>query len=494
VTFTQTDANYEAVSPATQAVTVTVKKAAAPTITWPTAAEITYGDALSAATLSVTSNAYGTFAWDDADYDGSAVLSAGTYTYDVTFTQTDANYEAVTPATQAVTVTVKKAAAPTITWPTTAGITYGQTLADAVLIGGSTAYGSFAFAAPDTKPAVPGGAFAVTFTPNAATVQNYETITTTSQDVNVLVFKAPAPTIAWPAASAITYGQTLAASTLSGGSTEYGSFAWTDSTIAPPAGAGSYAVTFTPSADTANNYQPITTTSANVDIVVNKAAAPTITWPTAAEITYGDALSAATLSFTSNAYGTFAWDDADYDASAVLNAGTYTYDVTFTQTDANYEAVSPATQAVTVTVKKAAAPVISWPTSGSPIFLGQTLASSTLDLTSNAYGTFAWTDPTEAPAASGSFSVTFTQTNTNYEQVAVTTQLIPVTVVTLPGDVDLNGVLDARDALMALRAAMGIITLTPAQLAAVDIDQSGTITAADASNVARLVAGLPAIL
>ena len=59
------------------------------------------------------------------------------------------------------------------------------------------------------------------------------------------------PTVtAWPAASAITYGQTLASSTLNGGTASVsGSFSWTSSTTAPGAGTPSEGVTFTP-ADT----------------------------------------------------------------------------------------------------------------------------------------------------------------------------------------------------------------------------------------------------
>ena len=61
------------------------------------------------------------------------------------------------------------------------------------------------------------------------------------------------PTVTtWPTASALTYGQTLASSTLTGGSASVsGSFSWTSSTTAPGAGTPSEGVTFTP-ADTAD--------------------------------------------------------------------------------------------------------------------------------------------------------------------------------------------------------------------------------------------------
>ncbi|NDA10497.1 MAG: C-type lectin domain-containing protein, partial [Verrucomicrobia bacterium] len=76
------------------------------------------------------------------------------------------------------------------------------------------------------------------------------------------------PTItAAPTASAITAGQALSASTLSGGTASVpGAFAWTTpSTV--PTGSGSYGVTFTPT-DTAN----YSTVTSNVSVTVNLAA------------------------------------------------------------------------------------------------------------------------------------------------------------------------------------------------------------------------------
>lgn len=67
---TQATALYEAEE---FTATFTVVKAAAPAIHWPTAQGITYGQALSAATLSATTDAYGTFAWEQPD----AILNAG---------------------------------------------------------------------------------------------------------------------------------------------------------------------------------------------------------------------------------------------------------------------------------------------------------------------------------------------------------------------------------------------------------------------------------
>ena len=74
------------------------------------------------------------------------------------------------------------------------------------------------------------------------------------------------PTVsAWPTASPITYGQTLASSTLTGGTALVaGSFAWTTPTTVPGAGTASQSATFTPT-DTAN----INTVTATVSLTVS---------------------------------------------------------------------------------------------------------------------------------------------------------------------------------------------------------------------------------
>ncbi len=83
------------------------------------------------------------------------------------------------------------------------------------------------------------------------------------------------PTItAWPTASAITFGQTLASSTLSGGTASAaGTFAWTAPDTIPPAGTQSESVTFTPS-DTAT-YATVTG-STSLGVIVLNFSSPTI--------------------------------------------------------------------------------------------------------------------------------------------------------------------------------------------------------------------------
>ena len=90
------------------------------------------------------------------------------------------------------------------------------------------------------------------------------------------IIKAAAPAITWPAANGLTYGQKLSESTLSGGSTEYGSFAWKNPDTIPTAGTSGYSVTFTPSNSTEQNYEPIAIKTQDVNVTVAQAA-PTVT-------------------------------------------------------------------------------------------------------------------------------------------------------------------------------------------------------------------------
>jgi len=155
-------------------------------------------------------------------------------------------------------------------WPTASGITYGQALSDSTLSGGSAAVaGSFAFTTPATTPNAGTYAASVTFTPSDQT-----TYKATNNNVNVSVAKANSSVSVWPTASAITYGQTLASSSLSGGSgSPAGSFAFTTPTNVPAFGTSSQSVTYTPT-DSAN----YNTTVGSVNVTANqKSLTPTVT-------------------------------------------------------------------------------------------------------------------------------------------------------------------------------------------------------------------------
>ena len=306
----------------------------------PTATAITYGQTLASSTLSggnVTNSlgatVAGSFAWTTS----TNAPAAGTSSQSVTFTPTNSSYNS---ATINVSVTVNKQT-PTLTSPAATAITYGQTLASSTLSGGTatngvnnaSVAGTFAFTTPTNAPAAGTSSQSVTFTPTDTTDYNTATV-----NVNVTVVGSPVVAgISAPTATAIIYGQTLASSTLSGGTatnssgaTVAGSFAWTTPTNVPGAGTSSQSLTFTP---TNYSYNPATV---NVNVTVNKQT-PTVSGaPAATAITYGQTLASSTLSggAVTNAAGvavagSFAWTTP---TSAPV-VGTPSQSVTFTPTD-----------------------------------------------------------------------------------------------------------------------------------------------------------------
>ncbi len=265
-----------------------------------------------------------------------------------------------------------------------------------------------------------------------------------------------APTVtAWPTASAITYGQTLASSTLSGGTASApGAFSWTSSTTAPGAGTPSEGVTFTP-ADTTN----YNTVAGTVGVVVNKATPTVSPWPTASAITFGQTLASSTLSGgTASVPGTFSWTTPTTSPAT----GTTSESVTFTATDAaDYNTVAGSAN---VTVNKATPTVTAWPTA-SAITYGQTLASSTLSGGSASVGgAFTWTTPTTLPSGgTPSESVTFTPTDTtDYSTVAgsvsVTVNTASPTVTVTPGS---SSISDTSPLAVTMTVSGGAGTTTP---------------------------------
>jgi len=335
----------------------------------------------------------------------------GTYTVNLTYPGNQLFQANNTAATQAQ-ITISQATPIVTSWPTASGITYGQTLASSTLSGGvSTPPGTFAWTTPTIAPGAGAQSESVTFTP--ADTTDYAAVT---GSVTVNVSEATPTVTSWPTASGITYGQTLASSTLSGGvSTPSGTFAWTAPNTAPGAGPQPESVTFTPT-DTAD----YTTLTGTVIVAVSKAA-PTITWPAPSAITYGTALSSAQLDATSPTAGTFAYDPA---LGTVLTAGAHTLGVTFTPTDTTDYAT--ASGSVTIQVNQAT-PTITWPAPAA-ITYGTALSSTQLDATTPTAGTFTYTPPagTKLGAGSHTLSVTFTPTDATDYTTATTSVSIQV--------------------------------------------------------------------
>ena len=391
VVFTPEDSNY---APVTEYVTVQVKQADPDVTAWPTASELTYGQTLSDSTLSGgTAAVAGTFAWKD----GSVKPDAGSASYEVTFTPEDKNYASVT---MHIPLNVAQADPDVTELPTAAQITYGQTLADSALSGGTAAVpGTFQWEDASVKPDVGTDSFSVIFVPEDSGYSTFKT------QVSVTVRKAAAKVINWPAAASITFGERLSASALTGGEAEVpGTFAWKDGTNKPDAGAASFEVVFTP--DDAERYEPVSST---VALTVYQGEPEITENPVPGEITYGTALKDVPLTGgAADAEGTFSWKDPEF----VPEAGTQILDVIFIPADNNLKSV---TVQVAVNVAKADAGVTAWPTA-SDLTYGQTLADSALTGgTADAEGTFAWEDPDFRPlTGSISVNVVFSPADDNY--------------------------------------------------------------------------------
>ena len=103
--------------------------------------------------------------------------------------------------------------------------------------------------------------------------------------MTVVVSKAPSSITTLPTAAAISFGKALSNSTLSGGAGNVaGSFAFATPAVVPPVGSAARSVVFTPT--DSGNY---TTATANVTVVVNKAAQTIGAFATISTKAYGNA-------------------------------------------------------------------------------------------------------------------------------------------------------------------------------------------------------------
>ena len=166
---------------------VNVCKWADPIVTaWPTAAPIGFGQTLSNSILSGgAATPGGSFEWTTP---WLVPNIAGTTTQSVTFIPNDtANFNRLRGS---VSVTMNKAT-PTVTrLPITTPITYGQTLSNSFLYGGSgTPAGSFSWTTPTLAPNAGTAPQSVTYTPTDTT--NYAS---TNVNVNVTVNPVPSST------------------------------------------------------------------------------------------------------------------------------------------------------------------------------------------------------------------------------------------------------------------------------------------------------------
>jgi hypothetical protein len=135
----------------------------------------------------------------------------------------------------------------------------------------------------------------------------------------VTVNKATPSVTAWPTASSITYGQTLASSMLSGGTASVaGSFVFTTPATAPSAGTASQSVTFTPAVPADYN-----SVIGSVSVTVSPAT-PMLTFTAIATQTYGAGPFQVTASSASSGAVTYSLTSGQTSSGTVTSSGMVT--------------------------------------------------------------------------------------------------------------------------------------------------------------------------
>ncbi|MDR2719086.1 MAG: SUMF1/EgtB/PvdO family nonheme iron enzyme [Treponema sp.] len=297
VTVTTADGGFTATC------TVNVSLASAADVTFPTAAAITYGAALSTSTLSGGSAGRGTFTWQTP----STIPTVTNSGYNVEFTPTDSyDYSAVdgwngSKVVRTVAITVNKAAGaavgtPTVNGtPTSSGITVnavtapanGQTVEYAI----STASNGTGLSAYQSGLAFTNLTANTTYYVYARSTSNTNyNAGTASVSAGIKTALASAADVTFPTAAAITYGAALSTSTLSGGSAGRGTFVWQTPSTIPTVTNNGYLMEFTP--NDSYDYSGISGWDGDLNkvvrtvaITVNKAAGAAVTTPTVSSST-----------------------------------------------------------------------------------------------------------------------------------------------------------------------------------------------------------------
>ena len=335
---------------------ITVARATPAVVTVPAVAERVYNPAVALADSDMTGGSV-------TGADGNELAGTWSFTgtniiptvnnkgYQAVFTPDDANnYNTVT---RTITVKVTKATPAVVTVPAVAERVYNPAvaLADSDMTGGSVTgadgnelAGTWSFTGTNIIPTVNNKGYQAVFTPDDA--NNYSTVTRT---ITVKVTKATLVIAEKPTAGALTYGQKLSDSTLTGGKAAYqtadgteitGAFAWKNGSIKPTAADSQkteYDVTFTPSDK--DNYNAVDTKLA---LTVNKAAqAPNM--PQAAMAPAQSTKKVGDITLPDG----WSWQEADKD-TALADGVAVTATAVYTGADkGNYE-----TESVSITITR----------------------------------------------------------------------------------------------------------------------------------------------
>ena len=427
---------------------------------------LTYGEKISKLTLGDTvfveagtdNKVEGILSWSNPD----EVPATGTTQAGWVFKPADSNHYEDLTGTAAITVA--KATPIVVTVPTVAEREYNP---DAALTGsdmtggsvtgadGNSLAGTWSFTGTNIVPTVNNTDYQAVFTPNDT--NNYNTVTRT---ITVKVTKATPVIAEKPTAGALTYGQKLSDSTLTGGKAAYqtadgteitGTFAWKNDTTKPAvvdSQETEYDVTFTPS--NKDNYNAVDT---KLTLSINKAAAPTmqpieLTVINGLAKTYLVNLPALPTLGDNCEYGSIKYEACNF---KLIGEGGYANSTATITSNDEFQLTVPAVESQTegsvgtvgvkittdnyqdmlltvkVIAKNKIVPVLDGEITATPITFGQILCVSTITGTmkddgKTVEGTFDWTNPSTKPDKAGDYQADWTFTPAKgYEEYAAVT-------------------------------------------------------------------------
>ena len=247
----------------------------------------------------------------------------------------------------------------------------------------------------------------------------------------VLTVSKATPTISGLSATSITFGQSLASSTISGTHSVSGSFAFTDTSIKPSVGTSTQSLIFIPTDTSA--YKNATGT---VSVITSKGN-PLIVWSNPSDMIFGDSLGPVQLNASVKGIaGKFVYDPK---SGTKLAAGSnQKLTVQFTATDtADYKT---AYDTVSVNLGKAK-PVFS-ALSATAINYGQSLSSSVLAWTTLVSGKFSFVDTSvKAPAGTANQAVEFIPVDTaDYKLIDTSVSLTVKKLMPTISNLDASGI------------------------------------------------------
>ena len=425
---------------------------------------LTYGEKISKLTLGNTvfveagtdNMVEGILSWSNPD----EVPATGTTQAGWVFKPADSKYYEDLTGTAAITVA--KATPIVVTVPTVAEREYNP---DAALTGsdmtggsvtgadGNSLAGTWSFTGTNIVPTVNNTGYQAVFTPNDT--NNYNTVTRT---ITVKVTKATPVIAEKPTAGALTYGQKLSDSTLTGGKAAYqtadgteitGTFAWKNDTTKPAvvdSQKTEYDVTFTPSDK--DNYNAVDT---KLTLSINKAAAPTmqpieLTVINGLAKTYLVNLPALPTLGDNCKYGSIKYEACNFD---LIGEGGYANSTATITSNDEFQLTVPAVESQTegsvgtvgvkittdnyqdmlltveVIAKNKIVPVLDGEITATPITFGQILRVSNITGTMKGdgkpvEGTFEWTNPSTTPDKAGDYQAEWTFTPDSEEYATVT--------------------------------------------------------------------------